>query len=331
MDQPHTPKKDTFQVKQYTIGAKDILGHGAFGVVYRAKDFEGKHLAAKTIDGKRHPKILDQNFDLVLQLNHPNIVDVFDIHKESDTFWMFMEICEYGDLNQLFRRQEVGQMQLLEIMTQIMSGLKYLHGRNVIHRDIKPANILISGIKYLLIKLTDFDVSKFFDSEIETSVMSSNVGTFSFKAPEFFQRIKPGQIQYHRNVDIYAAGLTFLAMLQAKKGRNALIPRIETAQDDSELHVPSIGQLIAERIKYKSKALDVVKDTRETIFFAKLKGLIKKMTHFNPEERITAKKALDELLTLNRAGSESVLAADSTKVLKRVGKFYIHAENLCNS
>ena len=60
-------------------------------------------------------------------------------------------------------------------------------------------------------------------------------------------------------------------MLQAKKGSNALEPQIETAQDDSELYVPSIGQLIAERIKYKNKGLDVVRDQCETIFSAEVK------------------------------------------------------------
>ena len=80
--------------------------------------------------------------------------------------------------------------------------------------------------------------------------MSSNVGTLAFKASEFFQRTTPGKIEYHRNVDIYAAGLTFLALLQAEKGQKMLIPRIETPMDDSELHTDSIGRLIAERIKY---------------------------------------------------------------------------------
>ena len=112
-------------------------------------------------------------------------------------------------------------------------------------------------------------------------------------------------------------------MLQAKKGSNALEPQIETAQDDSELYVPSIGQLIAERIKYKNKGLDVVRDQCETIFSAEVKELIKKMTHFNPEERISAKKAHAELLTLNTAMSETVLAANSTNVLGKVCEFYI--------
>ena len=80
--------------------------------------------------------------------------------------------------------------------------------------------------------------------------MTSNVGTLAFKAPEFFQRTSPGKIEYHRNVDIYAAGLIFLAILQIKK-RKQLIPQIETLMDDSEFYVQSIGQLIAERIKYK--------------------------------------------------------------------------------
>ena len=59
-------------------------------------------------------------------------------------------------------------------------------------------------------------------------------------------------------MDIYALGLTFLAIFRAKKETTALIPRIETAQHDSELHAPSIGSLIAERVKYKGKELNIV-------------------------------------------------------------------------
>ena len=77
--------------------------------------------------------------------------------------------------------------------------------------------------------------------------MTSNVGTLAFKAPEFFQRTSPGKIEYHRNVDIYAAGLTFLAILQAEKGKKMLIPQIKTPMEDSELYADPIGRLIAER------------------------------------------------------------------------------------
>ena len=107
--------------------------------------------------------------------------------------------------------------------------------------------------------MADFDVSKCLDLEVETSLMTSNVGTLAFKAPEFFQRTSPGNIEYHRNVDIYAAGLTFLAILQGEKGKKMLIPQIETPRDDSEFYVQSIGQLIAESIKYKVPELSIVK------------------------------------------------------------------------
>ena len=60
-------------------------------------------------------------------------------------------------------------------------------------------------------------------------------------------------------MDIYAAGLTFLAMLQAETKDNMLIPQIETPMEDSELHAPSIGLLISERIKYKVSELNIVK------------------------------------------------------------------------
>ena len=100
----------------------------------------------------------------------------------------------------------------LKLMRQIMSGISYLHNQDIIHRDIKPGNILVASEDPLVIKLTDFDVTKCLDPDIETSGMSSNVGTNVFKAPEFFMK----KIKYHHNVDIYATGLKFLAIVQHK-------------------------------------------------------------------------------------------------------------------
>ena len=68
-----------------------------------------------------------------------------------------------------------------------------------------------------------------------------------------------------------------------------LIPQIETPMDDSELHVPSIGQLISQRIKYKVPELNVVKIEGPQ---RSMKWLISQMTCVNPEERLTAAKIL---------------------------------------
>ena len=115
------------------------------------------------------------------------------------------------------------------------------------------------------------------------------LGRWPSKLRNSFQRTSPGKIEYHRNVDIYAAGLTFLAMLQAEKGKKMLIPRIETPMDETELHTDSIGRLIAERIKYKVRELNIVKIDGEQ---RRLKRLISLMTCVNPEERLSAERVL---------------------------------------
>ena len=207
-----------------------------------------------------------------------------------------MPYCELGDLNNLHRARSVSYETKIDIMKQIAAGMKYLHSQDIVHRDIKPGNILIASVAPLRLILADFDVSKCLDPEVETSLMTSNVGMLAFKAPEFFQRTSPGKIQYHRNVDIYAAGLTFLAILQAEKEQKMLIPYIETPMDDSELHAPSIGQLIAERIKYNVRELNIVTLNGP---MKTLKVLICKMTCVNPKERLSAIEVFD-LLNLEK-------------------------------
>ena len=217
---------------------------------------------------------------------------ILDFDKQEKVVWMMMPLCEQRDLNHYYRERDFFHETNVKIMKQIMEGIRYLHSQDIVHRDIKPGNILVASDIPLQILLADFDVSKCLDPAVETSLMTSNVGTLAYKAPELFQRTSPGKIEYHRNVDIYAAGLTFLAILQTVKGKKMLIPQIETPMEDSELHAPSIGQLISERIKYKVSELNIVKIESP---HSNLKWLISRMTCVNPEERLSASKVLDIL------------------------------------
>ena len=285
-------QKDIIKVKSYSIDQSKVLGQGAFGIVYKGRDAKKNRIAAKRIDGDKHPRILSQDLDGLMKLDHQNVMKVLDVERHENIVWMMMPFCKLGDMNDLYKVRDVSNEAKIDGMKQIASGISYLHSQDIVHRDIKPGNILVASEIPLQLLLADFDVSKYLDPEVETSLMTSNVGTLAFKAPEFFQRTSPGKIEYHRNVDIYAAGLTFLSILQAEKGKKMLIPHIETPREDSELHALSIGQLIAGRIKYKVPELSIVKLEGEK---RRLKWLISQMTYVNPEERLSAAEVLDVL------------------------------------
>ena len=308
-------KKHLLKVKSYTINQTEVLGTGAFGVVFRGSDAKKNTIAAKRIDGDVHQRVLTQDLGKLMELDHPNVIKILDLEKTESILWMMMPFCELGDLNYFYKTRVILGNTNLDVMKQIMAGISYLHSQGIVHRDIKPANILVSNGPRL--RLTDFDVSKCLDPEVETSLMTSNVGTLAFKAPEFFQRTSPGKIEYHRNVDIYAAGLTFLAILQAEKGKKMLIPHIETPMDDSELHVPSIGLLISERIKYKVPELSIVKIEEPQEI---LKWLISMMTCVDPEERLSASIVLD-LLEVSNSNLLSVILM--YKMLLYIHLFYL--------
>ena len=254
-------------------------------------------ITAKSIDGERHPRVFMDNRQFLLELDHKNVIRIQDLHQVNKTFWIIMEYCRFGDLNNFFQKRIPTIYQKLDIMSGITQGIAYLHRQNVIHRDIKYDNILMVKEFPPVPKLADFDLSKSLNSLSAT--MNSNVGTLAFKAPEFFKRID-GKLKYHKNVDIFAAGVTFLAMIQTKT-RKRLIPHIETPREDSEIHNP-IGQLIAERIKYKIPNLNIVAIQSSTNFknceeeienF--LRQLVLQMTRPEPKNRLSAEEVLTSL------------------------------------
>ena len=164
--------KRMIKVKSYSIDQSDVLGQGAFGIVYKGKDAKKNMVAAKRIDGNVHPTILTQQLDKLVQFDHPNVMKILDVEKRVHIVWMMMPFCELGDLNYFYKKREVSKDTNIDVMKQIMAGIEYLHSQDIVHRDIKPGNILVASETPLRLQLTDFDICKCLDPEVETSLMT---------------------------------------------------------------------------------------------------------------------------------------------------------------
>ena len=218
-----------------------------------------------------------------------------------------------GDLNNYFQNnnQTLDANEKVNITRQIAKGVAFLHIRDIVHRDIKPANILARSIldNNIIVKLGDFGLSKIFDPTDETSSMSSDVGTLIFKAPEFWDK-KDDKVRYHRSVDVYASGLTFTAMLQAKP-RHRLVPEVEGSLLSSETRMP-IGLAAFTRCQNKHSEIQVVltDNSSDTPLVRELKIIIEKMTYFSAQARISATEIDRRLNALQ--GNESNALLDDT-------------------
>ena len=303
-------KKDVWTINSYTIRSKDLIAEGGYGRVYKAVDKLGNKVAVKAIDSHKQPPNLEENLQNLLTLKHPNIVNIFDVQQHEGKFWVFMELCHLGDLNSFCRIRKLKPNEELNVMKQTAEAIDYLHQNNVIHRNIKPGNIVLAHDFPILIRVTDFDLSKFLYDEAETSAMSTNVGTNAFKAPELFMVSNDNKIRYHGSVEIFALGLTFLALLQAEPSAKNLVPKMEGSAANFNAHM-SIGWLIHSRKKIGNRNLDVVSieeaiAKNESIRRIEIKKMIKMMTKAEPEERLSATEVLKTLENITKASTNLI-------------------------
>ena len=200
-----------------------------------------------------------------------------------------MPFCEFGDLNEYFLNHisSISDCVKLNFMQQTILGLSYLHGRNIVHRDIKPANILVSHSgdgNVPILKLSDFDLSKFIGPE-EVSIMSSNIGTAAFMAPEFWNVTKGENLEYTRSVDVFATGLVYLSILQAQQDCN-LKPSVEddAATDEEKGQFVGLAMQIRKQNLHEPLRVAVLK-LSDHISIRRIKHLICQMTNIEYLER----------------------------------------------
>jgi len=134
----------------------ETKGSGTFGTVWLAEDtWMGKQVALKIPHNQKEDFTrLIAEPKLLASLTHPNIVQILTVDKAENIFFMVMEYVDGESLAQLMQDDTLTLREVVDIVSQILSGVQYAHEKNIIHRDLKPGNILLTRDRK--VKISDF-------------------------------------------------------------------------------------------------------------------------------------------------------------------------------
>ena len=165
----------------------DLLGTGGFGRVYRVRDLHLERLVAlKVLHPSliRDPSVLERfrrEAQLAARLDHPNIVNIYEIGGRSGLIWYTMELINGPSLAQMVQREGPLPLEkVLGLLRQGLSALAHAHGFGLVHRDIKPENLLIAPDGSL--QITDFGLALALRQKFGGATSQS--GTPQFASPE---------------------------------------------------------------------------------------------------------------------------------------------------
>ena len=194
----------------YTI--VELLGRGGMGAVYLAQDTHfSRQVAVKILplEAAQEHELLQRfqrEANAAATLEHPNIIDVYDLGQETGMYYIVMRYINGPALCDVLEKEGVlPPLRVLRVVEQLVSALDHAHQRGIIHRDIKPANIMLEPDDF--VTLTDFGIA-YAPGPEKLTQMGQVMGTAGYMAPEQAS----GRAVDHR-VDIYALGVLIEEML----------------------------------------------------------------------------------------------------------------------
>jgi len=205
----------------YDMPAKGqgVLGEGSYGKVCKARkkttkaEYAVKEIMLKT---KKDVDRFEVELDIHSQLDHGNIVKLYEVFKDIKKVHLIMEMCTGGELfDRIMAETEkhegsaFGEKDCGTYMRQIMRAIVYMHKHGVAHRDIKPENFLLQHKgRDAEIKVIDFGLSKKFSLDpANKSEMKTKAGTPYYVAPQVLQG------KYDESCDIWSCGVIMYILL----------------------------------------------------------------------------------------------------------------------
>ena len=227
-----------------------FLAKGGMGEVYEADDLELKmRVAIKTIRPEiaAYAGVLERfrrEVQLAMQVTHPHVCRVFDLLRDCDSslgeiVFLSMEFLEGPTLGAVLREQ--GRMtteRAMEILLQVLSGLKAAHGAGVLHRDLKPENIVLEAGRDAAVRavITDFGMAWSAKSSVDLTLTGS--GQVLLGTPEY---MSPEQIEgkeLSAASDIYSLGLVMYQMVTGTQAFASETPLYSVLRRMTEAPLP---------------------------------------------------------------------------------------------
>eukprot|EP00347_Sterkiella_histriomuscorum_P015455 403356964 len=256
----------------------------SFELLKSYKDIQQKESKTKVIKDLKITKQLfvttkDQKFqdnyklstflgeDILRQLDHPNIIKLFEIYEDSRNFYLVQELVSGGELfEELIKRKKFNEKDAAQIISKVLSAVSYCHENNVIHRDIKPENILIdwNNDHEIDVKLIDFGASLFHNPK---KFQTEKFGTVYYVAPEVLLG------HYDKKCDVWSIGVVLFVLLSGEAP-------FQGAKDFDILEQIKTG-----KFEFKSP----IWAQRSGM----CKDMIKTLLHFDYKTRIDCTQALD--------------------------------------
>ena len=201
------------KIPGYKIHSK--LGAGAMATVFKARQISlDRTVAIKVLPRKftNNPQFIERFYAegrAAAQLNHPYIVQAYDVGKAGDYHFFVMEYVEGSTVyDEIIRSKRYNETDAIEIGMQVAEALQHAHERGLIHRDVKPKNIMLT--KTGIAKLADMGLARAMsDKEAAEAEQGKAFGTPYYISPEQIR----GEMNITPAADIYSLGATLYHMV----------------------------------------------------------------------------------------------------------------------
>lgn len=211
-------KQSYLEIPGYEIIRK--LGQGAMGTVYLARQVcldrlvALKRITAPDIDWKRATEIVRNEAMVLAKLNHPQIVQVYEVSEDEQQPFLTLEYIDGETLRERISRQQLTVRQTAVLVEQLARAIHHAHTHGIVHRDLKPANVLLPNCDHDLVpKITDFGLAKVLDEMQDHNRTGVILGTPKYMAPE---QAEGRMRDVGPATDVYALGTILFELLSGE-------------------------------------------------------------------------------------------------------------------
>ncbi len=233
----------------------------------------------KNLLDPKEMEMLKNEITILKDLDHPNIVKMYEFLEDEKRIYIVTEICKGGELfDEILTRSKFDEADAAIVMKQLLSAINYCHLKKIVHRDLKPENMLLEQDRDLeKIKIVDFGTSLVYDDQRD---LDEKLGTAYYIAPEVIKK------SYNEKCDLWSCGVIMYILLSGEPPFND--PR---ADNDAIMKKVEIGKYDIEHGVWKSISKEG-------------KDLVRKLLAYDPAERLSAEEALNHVWIADNASCD---------------------------